>query len=883
MSQRKYLLFSTLLAFGVSTTALHALASADEPETLETLEPAPAPEVDPLESLTDEQLDSLRMARLQEQFASVQAAYKNFRLAKADPNTLEAALYPQVYSTYELTSDFLNTLDKEDTRRGQVREMLRDLDNELQYGAYFYSSQNNMPEMSKFARGYIDIQLMPEFKNMQWRRDANFPNVVYIAASDAYNKKDFEKAIEYFRLYFQTGAETHREKIYMFMGQACINAKKYDLAVAAMAEGSRIYPRNEKIINLGLQACIDGGHGEQIQDFLSKALTLNPDDENLLNIQGRIYEDEGRYADAINIYSRLDQMKPNNLKITQRMAMAYYNLGVSNYNEAIRSEDEKTARKFNRLSKDYFNASVDLLRTIIASDPTSGKYLTALAIAYNCLDNEAAFEDTNSRIVALGGSPVSNIYMPPVMTANENNTVNYERSGLASSNASLDVPPYGSYSSEYVTSRLNKWSQKGEFERQSDYLQRVNENTIREKYDELSKECAREYLRLYTSSLRINDLRLQPYDTENETFMIESDYGPMLLRVPMKNNEAESFKSAWNQIHFQSPTFFINPEGEVRIGSMNFTTPQGKTYAYKDDAGLQYGSPAPVIDFENILGSISDKKPTQSTPSMASAVTITVNSDVDTEIPVTNKANDNTVALIIANEKYHNVPNVDYATHDGDIFRQYCIKTLGIPEANVRYLSNATFGQTLGAIDNLSGLVKSMNNPNVIVYYAGHGIPDDATKDAYLLPIDGTPGLTATSLSLDRFYKQLGELPAEKITLFLDACFSGGTRSGQPMSTTRAVAIAPKAAAPKGNMFILSATSAQETAMPYKEKGHGMFTYFLLKKLRESKGNCTLQELSDYVISNVRLESNRVNQKQQTPTVSRSGSMVDSWSKEKLR
>ena len=103
------------------------------------------------------------------------------------------------------------------------------------------------------------------------------------------------------------------------------------------------------------------------------------------------------------------------------------------------------------------------------------------------------------------------------------------------------------------------------------------------------------------------------------------------------------------------------------------------------------------------------------------------------------------------------------------------------------------------------------------------------------------------------------------------------------MSATRAVAIAPKQAAPKGNMFILSATSAQETAMPYKEKAHGMFTYFLLKKLRESKGNCTLEELSDYVISNVRLESNRINQKQQTPTVNRSGSLIDGWKKEKLR
>lgn len=873
---------------GVSAMTLRALPASQEPIT-DDVPPqmlngslnSDVESADPLDAYTDAQLDSLRMARLQNEFEAVQGAYRNIRIAKTDPSTLEANLYPEVYRTYEMASNYLEKLDADDTRRGQLREMLRDLDNELQYGAYFYSGQNNMSEMSKFARGYIDIQLIPELKSLDWRRDANFPNMVYICASDAYNKKEYEKAIDYFRLYFSTGAEEYREKVYRFMGQACINAKKYDLAVAAMTEGARIYPRNENILALGLQACIEGGHGESIQSFLSQALALNPNDEGLLNIQGRLYEDEGNYSGAINIFSRLDQMKPNNLKITQRLAMAYYNMGVSNFNEAIRSEDEKTARKYNRQAKDYFSAAVEMLRAVIAADPTSVKYLTALARTYNCLDNDAAFAETNSRIIALGGEPVNNVYMPPVMTANENNTVNYERSGIASSEAALDVPPYGSFSSDYVTTRLEKWCQKGEFERQADYLVRVNDQTIVNKYNELSKECADEYLRLYTTSLRINDLQLQPYDTENETFLIQSGYGPMMIHVQMKNNEAEMFKSGWNQIHFQAPKFFINSDGNVRIGSMNFTTPQGKTYAYRDDAGLQYGSPAPVIDLPSILGEPKpvDSPVAQETP----GILITVTSDVDTEIPQVNKPNNNTVALIIANEKYANVPSVDFATHDGDIFRQYCIKTLGIPKENIRYLSNATYGQTIEAIDNISGMIKAMDNPDLIVYYAGHGIPDEATKDAYLLPVDGTPALTATSKSLNKLYQELGELPTGKVMVFLDACFSGGTRNGQPLSATRSVAIAPKAAAPKGNMFILSATSAQETAMPYKEKGHGMFTYFLLKKLRDSKGNCSLQDLSDYVIANVRLESNRVNRKQQTPTVSRSGDMIDGWHKEKIR
>ncbi len=887
MSTRKYLVIAIVSVLGVSTATLRAFPS--DPDELDPLflvssteESEVTEPVDSLELMTDEQIDSLRMARLQAEFEDVQNVYRQIKMAKVDSETNEEDLYPVVYKAYEMATDFFNKLDKDDSHRNQLREMLRDIDAELMYGLFFHNGRNELAEMSKYARAYIDIQLIPELNGTKWIRENNFPDIVYICARDAYNNKEFEKAIDYFRLYFATGAEAHREEIYQSMGQACINAKKYDLGLATMSEGARIYPNNFNILYWGINACIDGGHGERIQEFLDKALFLQPDNQNLLDIQGRIYEDQHNYQGVINIYSRLDQMKPNNLTIIKRLAFGYYNLGLTNYLEAIRTSDEKTARKYNRIAKDYFSAAAELFRTIISANPTAIKYLQGLARTYNCLDNKAGYEEMNSRIIALGGEPVNDIYMPPIMTANDNNSANYA-TGSSSSNASIEIPSYASYSKEYVTTRLEKWGTKGEFERESDFNKRVNDETVNAKYEELSRECANEYLRLYTNALRINDLKLKPYDTEYETFGIESEYGPIVLRVPMKNGEAENFKKEWNQIHFQAPTFFINSDGQVRIGSMNFTTPSGKTYAYRDDAGLQYGSPAPVVDFGTILATHTRKQPSGNSQMAQGGKIITVTSDVDKNIPQYGKENSNTVALIIANEKYSNVPNVDFASHDGNTFKEYCVKTLGIPENNIRHIDNATYGQMLGAINNISNLVKSMPNPDLIVYYAGHGIPDEATKDAYILPVDGSAGLTSTAMSLDHFYKELGNLPANKVTVFLDACFSGGTRNGEAISATRSVSIASKPAAPKGNMMILSATSSEETAMPYKEKGHGMFTYFLLKKLQESKGNCTLQELSDYVVSNVKLESNRINYKQQTPTVNRSGALIDGWKKEKLR
>ena len=73
--------------------------------------------------------------------------------------------------------------------------------------------------------------------------------------------------------------------------------------------------------------------------------------------------------------------------------------------------------------------------------------------------------------------------------------------------------------------------------------------------------------------------------------------------------------------------------------------------------------------------------------------------------------------------------------------------------------------------------------------------------------------------------------------------------------------------APQGNLVVFTAAQGDETAYQYAEKGHGMFTYFLLKKLQESKGDVTLGELGDYITNEVKRESLLNNNKIQTPTV----------------
>ena len=227
---------------------------------------------------------------------------------------------------------------------------------------------------------------------------------------------------------------------------------------------------------------------------------------------------------------------------------------------------------------------------------------------------------------------------------------------------------------------------------------------------------------------------------------------------------------------------------------------------------------------------------------------------------------------------------VQYAQNDARSFAEYCKKTLGLPEKNVRGYEDATYGMMVSALQDIQKIAKAYHGDiNIIFYYAGHGIPDNASKNAYLLPVDADGRQMDICFPLDKLYQELGALEAKSVTVFLDACFSGALRGDGMLMAARTVALKPKPSTPQGKMVVFSAATDEQTAFPYTEKGHGMFTYYLLKKIRDTKGNCTLGELDTYICDEVAKQSIVINGREQTPTVRSSASIADSWKSMKLK
>ena len=284
------------------------------------------------------------------------------------------------------------------------------------------------------------------------------------------------------------------------------------------------------------------------------------------------------------------------------------------------------------------------------------------------------------------------------------------------------------------------------------------------------------------------------------------------------------------------------------------------------------------VDFESVRGKTNVIE------------TVSLTSDVDRNIPIIDFKDENKFALIIGNEDYTNFQqgitnemNVEFARNDAQIFKKYCINTFGVQEKNITFLIDATAGKMSQAIDRLNKLIEATNgSANVIVYYAGHGLPDEKTKEAYLIPVDVSGSNISAGIKLSYLYGKLTEHPSKQISVFIDACFSGGGRDAGLLAA-RGVKIKPKDDYLKGNIVVFTASSGDESSLPWKDKQHGIFTYLLLKKLQETKGDISFSKLYTFLKEKVIFESVLTNNKKQTPQVLFSSEIINSWGEWKLK
>ena len=232
------------------------------------------------------------------------------------------------------------------------------------------------------------------------------------------------------------------------------------------------------------------------------------------------------------------------------------------------------------------------------------------------------------------------------------------------------------------------------------------------------------------------------------------------------------------------------------------------------------------------------------------------------------QTNPNAVALIIGVETYSSLPPAHYADSDATHFYDYASQSLGVPPHKIKLLTDSKANR-LELLKAMRSWMRTEVNgkTDVYIFFAGHGLASADGSKTYLLPADGDRDLLdETSILRDDLIASAKG--AKTITMFLDTCYSGGTRTNEVLlADARPIAIVPDMKALPSNVTVLAAASGAQLSSTYEAAQQGLFSYWLMKGLEgdadtNKDKKITTGELHEYVAKQVGPMAQRRNRQQ---------------------
>ncbi|MEW6542885.1 MAG: caspase family protein [Nitrospirota bacterium] len=233
----------------------------------------------------------------------------------------------------------------------------------------------------------------------------------------------------------------------------------------------------------------------------------------------------------------------------------------------------------------------------------------------------------------------------------------------------------------------------------------------------------------------------------------------------------------------------------------------------------------------------------------------------------------NRYAIVMGIEQYRErIPKADFAVQDAKDVAQFLTAQAGYREENVilRLNEQATKSDMEKYFE--AWLKNNVDaNASLLIYFSGHGAPQAATGDAYLVPYDGDPAfIEQTGYPLKRLYLMLDKLPTKNVVVMLDSCFSGAGGRSVLAKGARPMVLTVEGLASSAKAVVLAATSGSHLSLADQEKGHGLFTYYALQGLAgdadaNGDGAIDVQELFEYLKPQVQRVARRTYNTEQVP------------------
>jgi len=262
--------------------------------------------------------------------------------------------------------------------------------------------------------------------------------------------------------------------------------------------------------------------------------------------------------------------------------------------------------------------------------------------------------------------------------------------------------------------------------------------------------------------------RLNNISSENEEEMVDT-IPPVIEIIAPVDREGQIFKSSVAEIDLI---------GQVRDRSgINFVSVDSKVTELNEKGLFTYS-----IQLEPGINSIRLVAMDEERNYQEQFVTIQY------EVPVLSLADRIAkeslyYGIIIGIDDYSdsNLPDLNNPIKDAERLYETLISNYSFKGENLRLLRNATRGDLIKNLDEMSQIVTE--DDNLLIFYAGHGWWDEESTNGYWLPSDAELHVKTNWFRNSALVDYLKEINSKHTLLITDACFGGSifkTRSAFP-------------------------------------------------------------------------------------------------------
>ena len=253
-------------------------------------------------------------------------------------------------------------------------------------GAYYFDKQE-YKKAYDFFNQYVEISELPMFAGTQTAEKAStFMTVQFYAAAAASLAKDSRLAIA--ALERAKNTPYRQYDVYQYLcyeyGEAR-TAQDSVMLEKTFEEGMQVFPDSAFFLNNLINTYIYSNRNEKALEMLNVAIQKNPNDANLYNVMGRVYETGLKdYANAEKNFQIALEKDPNLTDALSNIGRIYYNQGVNKLSEANMINDSKKYQEELSMAKDLFKKALPYYKKAHEAEPEKMDNMIALrGIYYN--------------------------------------------------------------------------------------------------------------------------------------------------------------------------------------------------------------------------------------------------------------------------------------------------------------------------------------------------------------------------------------------------------------------------------------------------------------------------------------------------------------------